>query len=151
LINNSSSDGSEIIIIDTGGFDSVLSRLAIMGSDINLTPISDKVTEILAVIHKYNQILREIKADTNINVSSYVLLNKIHPFATHFEHIEEIIGDIPQMDMFTNMVRYRSIYDKSFINGRTVFEANKLKGHKKAMDEILSVCYELIDIHVNKG
>jgi len=39
LINNSSTDGSEIIIIDTGGFDSALSRLAIMGSDINLTPV----------------------------------------------------------------------------------------------------------------
>jgi len=151
LINNSSSDGSEIIIIDTGGFDSVLSRLAIIGSDINLAPVNDKVTEILALAHKYSQILRGIEADTDIDASSYVLLNRIHPFATHFEHIEEIIADIPQMDMFTNVVRYRSIYDKSFINGRSIFEANELKGHKKAMDEILSVCYELIEIHVNKG
>jgi len=52
LINDSSADGSEILIIDTGGFDSALSRLAIMGSDINLTPVSDKVTEVLAVVQK---------------------------------------------------------------------------------------------------
>ena len=151
LINNSSTDGSEIIIIDTGGFDSALSRLAIMGSDINLTPVSDKVTEVLAVVQKYSQTLGEIETDTNTRVSSYVLLNRIHLFAKHFEHIEEMIEESSQMDMFRSIVRDRSIYDKSFIDGRTIFEATELKGHKEAMDEILSVCYELIEIHVDKG
>ena len=151
LINNSSTDGSEIIIIDTGGFDSALSRLAIMGSDINLTPVSDKVTEVLAVVQKYSQTLGEIETDTNTHVSSYVLLNRIHLFAKHFEHIEEMIEESSQMDMFRSIVRDRSIYDKSFIDGRTIFEAAELKGHKEAMDEILSVCYELIEIHVDKG
>ena len=151
LINNSSNDGSEILIIDTGGFDLALSRLAIMGSDINLTPISDKVTEVLAVVQKYSQILGEIERDTETEVSSYVILNKIHPFAKHFEHIEEMIEESPQMDMFKSIVRERSIYDKSFIDGRTVFEANEIKGHDNAMDEMLSVCYELIEMHINKG
>ena len=151
LINNSSNDGSEILIIDTGGFDLALSRLAIMGSDINLTPISDKVTEVLAVVQKYSQTLGEIERDTETEVSSYVILNKIHPFAKHFEHIEEMIEESPQMDMFKSIVRERSIYDKSFIDGRTVFEANEIKGHDNAMDEMLSVCYELIEMHINKG
>ncbi|CAA6814990.1 MAG: Plasmid partitioning protein ParA [uncultured Sulfurovum sp.] len=151
LINDSSTDGSEILIIDTGGFDSALSRLAIMGSDINLTPVSDKVTEVLAVVQKYSQTLGEIEMDTDTDVSSYVLLNRIHPFAKHFEHIEEMIEESAQMDMFKSIVRDRSIYDKSFIDGRTIFEAPELKGHENAMDEMLSVCYELIEIHVNKG
>ena len=151
LINDSSTDGSEILIIDTGGFDSALSRLAIMGSDINLTPVSDKVTEVLAVVQKYSQTLGEIEMDTDTDVSSYVLLNRIHPFAKHFEHIEEMIEESAQMDMFKSIVRDRSIYDKSFIDGRTIFEAPELKGHENAMDEMLSVCYELIEMHVNKG
>jgi chromosome partitioning protein len=150
LINNSSDDGSEILIIDTGGFDSTLSRLAIIGSDINITPVSDKVTEVLAVVQKYSQTLEEIKMDTDTHVSSCVLLNRIHPFAKHFEHIEEMIEESRQMDMFKSIVRERAIYDKSFIDGRTVFEANELKGHENAMDEMLSICYELIKIHVNK-
>jgi chromosome partitioning protein len=151
IINDSSTDGSEILIIDTGGFDSALSRLAIMGSDINLTPVSDKVTEVLAVVQKYSQTLGEIETDTNTRVSSYVLLNRIHLFAKHFEHIEEMIEESSQMDMFKSIVRDRSIYDKSFIDGRTIFEAPELKGHEGAMDEILSVCYELIEMHVDKG
>lgn len=151
LINDSSTDGSEIIIIDTGGFDSALSRLAIMGSDINLTPVSDKVTEVLAVVQKYNQTLGEIESSTENRVSSYVLLNRIHPFAKHFGHIEEMIEDSTHMNMFKTIVKDRAIYDKSFIDGRTVFEASDLKGHEEAMDEILSVCYELIEMHVKKG
>jgi chromosome partitioning protein len=148
FINNSSTDGSEIIIIDTGGFNSALSRLAIIGSDINLTPVSDKVTEILAVVQKYNQTLEEIESSIGNRVSSYVLLNRIHPFAKDFRHIEEIIEDSTHMDMFKTIVKDRSIYDKSFIDGRTVFEASELKGHKEAMDEMLSICYELIEMHV---
>jgi chromosome partitioning protein len=151
FINNSSSDGSEILIIDTGGDDSSLSKLAILGSDINLTPISDKATEILAVIQKYTQTLEEIGSDTKRYVSSYVILNRIHPFAKYFKHIEEIIEDTSHLNMFRTIIRDRAIYDKSFIDGRTVFEASDLKGHKEAMDEILSICYELIEIHIDKG
>ena len=151
IINNSTSDGSEIIIIDTGGFDSALSRLAIMGADINLTPVSDKVTEVLAVVKKYSKTLGEIGVDTDTEVSSYVLLNKIHPFATRFEHIEEMIEESPQMEMFNSIIRDRGIYDKSFIDGRTVFEAPELKGHEEAVNEILTATYEIIDKHVNKG
>jgi chromosome partitioning protein len=151
LINNSSSHGSEILIIDTGGFDASLSKLAILGADINLTPISDKVTEILAVVKKYNQTLKEIESDTNRYVSSYVILNRIHPVTNYFKHIEEMIKDSFYMNMFKTIIRDRSIYDKSFIDGRTVFEASDLKGHKEAMDEISSLCHELIEIHINKG
>ncbi len=151
LINNSYSDGSEILVIDTGGFDTALSRLAIMGSDINLTPIGDRVTEILAVVQKYSQILREIEIDTKREVSSYIILNKIHPFARYFEHITEIVAQKSRIEMFKSIVRDRAIYDKSFIDGRSVFEASELEGHKSAMDEILSICYELIEIHLNRG
>jgi len=150
IINNSSIDGSEILIIDTAGCDSDLSRLAIMGADINITPISDKVTELLAILQKYSKILEEIGVNTDMSVSSYILLNRVHPFAKHFEHIEEMIDSSPQMTMLKSIVRERAIYDKSLIEGRTVFEANELEGHEMAVDEILSICYELIEIHINK-
>ena len=151
IINSSSMDGSEILVIDTGGFDLALSRLAIMGADINLCPISDRVTDLLAIVQKYSQTLKEIESSTNTPVSSYVILNRIHLFAKHFEHIEEMIEVTPRVEMFKTIVRERAIYDKSFIDGRSVFEANELEGYKMAMDEILSVCHELIEIYVNKG
>ena len=151
IINTSSTDGSEILIIDSGGFDLALSRLAIMGADINVTPVGDRVTELLGVVQKYSQTLEEIETTTHSSVSSHVILNRIHPFAKHFEHIEEMIENSPKMAMLKSIVRERAIYDKSFIDGRTVFEADDIEGHEVAMDEILSVCYELIEIYLEKG
>jgi chromosome partitioning protein len=150
LINNVEEEPDEIYIIDSGGFDSSLTRLAIMGSDINLTPVADRVTEVLAVVKKYSKILYEIEASSNENVKSYVFLNRIHPFATRFEHIEEMVDDSQHMSMFDAIVRDRAIYDKSLVDGRTVFEASDLKGHESAVSEMLAVCYELMKIHTKK-
>ena len=150
IINDSSLDEFEVLIIDTGGFDLALSRLAMVGADINLTPVSDRVTELLGLVQKYTEILDEIESDSQRSVLSYILLNKIHPLATQFEHIEEMIRSNSQMKMMKSVIRERSIYDKSLIHGETVFEAKELKGHQGAMDEILSLCYELIEIYKNK-
>ena len=61
FINNANAE--DIIIIDSGGFDSSLTRISIMGADINVTPLSDKVTELLAVVKKYSVILEEIEEE----------------------------------------------------------------------------------------
>ncbi len=146
IINDSSLDEFEVLVIDTGGFDLALSRLAMVGADINLTPVSDRVTELLGLVQKYSKILHEIESDGRNSVLSYTLLNRVHPLATQFEHIEEIVKQSSQMRMMKSVIRERSIYDKSMIQGESVFEAKELKGHKSAKDEILSLCYELIDI-----
>ncbi len=145
IINDSSLDEFEVLVIDTGGFDLALSRLAMVGADINLTPVSDKVTELLGLVQKYSKILHEIESDGRNSVLSYTLLNRVHPLATQFEHIEEIVKQSSQMRMMKSVIRERSIYDKSLIHGESVFEAKELKGHKSAKDEILSLCYELIE------
>ncbi|RUM76658.1 MAG: hypothetical protein DSZ11_00285 [Sulfurovum sp.] len=150
IINDSSLDEFEVLIIDTGGFDLALSRLAMAGADINLTPISDRVTELLGLVQKYSKILNATERDSRRSILSYILLNRIHPLATQFEHIEEMILANSQMKMIKSVVRERSIYDKSLIQGETVFEAKELKGHQTAVDEILSLCYELIEIYQNK-
>ena len=145
IINDSSLDEFEVLIIDTGGFDLALSRLAMVGADINLSPVSDRVTELLGLVQKYSKILHEIESDGRSSVLSYTLLNRVHPLATQFEHIEEIVKQSSQMRMMKSVIRERSIYDKSLIHGESVFEAKELKGHKSAKDEILSLCYELIE------
>ena len=64
----------EIIIIDSGGFDSSLTRLAIMAADINITPVADKVMDLLAVIKKYSLILQQIEEATKEDTKTYILL-----------------------------------------------------------------------------
>ncbi len=137
----------EIIIIDSGGFDSSLTRLAIMGADINITPIADKVSEILAITNKYSKILKEIEKATEEETNTYVLLNKIHPFARNFEHLEAIIEPHKQMKILNTIIRERAIYDKALQKGLTVQEANTLKGHEDASHELNKLAQELLSIH----
>jgi chromosome partitioning protein len=137
----------EIYIIDSGGFDSSLTRLAIMGADINITPIADKVSEILAITKKYSKILEEIEEATQERTSTYVLLNRIHLFAKNFEHLEAIIEPHKQMKILNTIIRDRAIYDKALQEGLTVQEANTLKGHEDASYELDKLASELLSIH----
>ena len=159
FINNANAE--DIIIIDSGGFDSSLTRISIMGADINVTPLSDKVTELLAVVKKYSVILEEIEEEIKKNVITHILLNKIHPFATKFEHIIDIIDNEPRFKLLTRkigddvnfieipvMIRDRNIYDKSLIEGYGVCESevSKLKGHADAKQEINILAQKLINL-----
>ena len=144
-IENANED--EIFIIDSGGFDSSLTRLAIMGADINITPIADKVSEILAITKKYSKILEGIENATKEPIIAYVLLNRIHIFANKFEHINEIIHPHKQMKILKTIIRERAIYDKSLREGLTVQEATNLKGHNDATNELSSLAEELINIY----
>ncbi len=138
---------NEIIIIDSGGFDSSLTRIAIMGADINITPVADKAFELLAVINKYSVILEEIEAATDEETKTYILLNKIHIFAKNFDHLHEMIGNQKRMQILNTIIRDRAVYDKSIWEGSTVQEAHTLKGHEDASYEINKLAEELITIY----
>jgi len=137
----------EITIIDSGGFDSTLTRIAITGADINITPVADKVMDLLAVINKYSVILKEIEEATHEKTKTYVLLNKIHLFAENFQHIKDIMNKQERMEVLTTKIRDRGIYDKALLEGLSVHEAITLKGHEDASYELNKLAEELLSIY----
>ena len=161
-INNAKEE--DIMIIDSGGFDSSLTRISIMGADINLTPLADQVTELLAAADKYSVILSEIEAEIGEKISTYIVLNKVHLFATKFEHIIELIDDEPSFNLLTRkigdnenfieipiLIRQRAIYNKSLIEGYGVCEpqSSDLVGHAEAKHEINTLADGLIELYKN--
>ncbi len=76
LIN--SIDDNQYLIIDSGGFDSLYTRLAILGADINISPTADKTIELLALVTAYDSTLHQLSRKLRKNISCYVLLNRIH-------------------------------------------------------------------------
>ena len=161
-INNAKEE--DIMIIDSGGFDSSLTRISIMGADINLTPLADQVTELLAAADKYSVILSEIEAEIGEKISTYIVLNKVHLFATKFEHIIELIDDEPSFNLLTRkigdnenfieipiLIRQRAIYNKSLIEGYGVCEpqSSDLAGHEEAKHEINTLADGLVKLHKN--
>ncbi len=60
-------NSNELILIDSGGFDSDLNRIAIIGADLVITPVSNNLIEIYG-LEAFKKILQELK-ETGMLVS----------------------------------------------------------------------------------
>ncbi|MFK5976918.1 MAG: ParA family protein [Sulfurovum sp.] len=105
-----------VLIVDVGGFDIDINRIAISYADVVIVPISNSTTEVIGV-RTFEDILEEIGA-TNIKV----LLNKVHHATKDFSAIEEAIGDKPNIAILTNRVTQKKLYDSCMGFGKTIFD-----------------------------
>ncbi len=80
------------LIIDSGGFDSLYTRLAILGADINISPTADKTIELLALVTAYDSTLHQLSRKLRKKYFLLmVLLNRIHHSAKDFSHIDSLL------------------------------------------------------------
>lgn len=127
-------DNHGYLIVDLGGFDSDINRLAMSKSHKILIPVSSSVTEIIG-FQTFKAILKDIDA-TSINV----VLNNIHHRLKEFSTIEQIVQS-ENMKLLKTVVRNRSIYKDSLGFGKSVFDT----GNKQAIAEIEGLRDELIN------
>lgn len=114
----------KVIIIDSGGFDSSLNRLAIFYSDIIVTPVSDRFNEISGLM-KYKEILKELKQLSNEEIKVHVLINNINPQVKNFMGLKSFIEQNEEFVLMKSILRQRADYDKSAWQGKNIKEFNK--------------------------
>ncbi len=114
----------KITIIDSGGFDSSLNRLAIFYSDMVITPVSDRFNEISGLM-KYIEILQELNEITGEDIKVNVLLNNINPKVKNFEGLQKFIKKNKEFKLMDTILRQRVDYDKAAWKGLSVKEYNK--------------------------
>lgn len=131
------------IIIDVGGFDSNLNRVAIYISDIIITPAVDRVTE-MAGLYKFHQIIEELSAKMKTDIIAYILLNDVSPTSKDFTIMEDLVGNLKHFNLMDTIVAHRADFYKTMEEGRGVTE---LEGTSKAKKEI----HELIKEIKKKG
>lgn len=122
------------IIVDLGGFDSDINRIAMKKSNKILVPVSSSVTEVIG-FQTFKAILEDINA-----VSISVVLNNIHPLQKEFTSIEQVVQN-ENMKLLQTVVRSRKIYKDSLGFGKSVFDT----GNKQAIEEIEGLRDELIN------
>lgn len=138
-INNHQENSQEIIIIDSGGFDSSMNRLAILGADKLITPVSSKFIEILG-LQTYENILFEIeKANGNI-IQTNVILNNIHPSTKDFKNVSDFINQSKHFNLMKSVLRQRADIANSVSNGLGITE---VKSNEKAVKEFINFVNEL--------
>lgn len=126
-------DNHGYLIVDLGGFDSDLNRLAMKKSHKIVVPVSSSVTEIIGF-----QTFKDILDDIDCK-SIYVVLNNIHPLLKEFASIEQIVSN-ENMKLLKTIIRSRKIYKDSLGFGKSVFDT----GNKQAIEEIEGLRDELI-------
>lgn len=132
-------ENKNVLLIDVGGFDSDLNRVAILGADLLITPVSDAGIELVGLL-AFRNILREIKKHRPDLVAS-ILLNKIHTQTnSSLKHINEFINANPEFKKINAIIRYRVDYKKAFDSGKSVVELNN-----KATNEMVVLIEEIIN------
>lgn len=126
-----------VLVVDVGGFDSDINRVAIKYADELIVPITNSITEVLG-FKTFEKILKE-ESPVGANIKISVLLNSIHPLARDFTVIKKAIGDKPHIKLLDTIVRRRKVYAESLGVGKSVLECKD----EKAKEEIQGVCDEL--------
>lgn len=121
------------LIIDVGGFDSDINRIALSRADKILVPISPSITEVIG-FKTFEAIIEDINA-TSINM----VLNNIHPLQKDFTEIEKVVNE-SGAKLLKTIIRQRKTYKDVLALGKSVFTYTDLK----ATDEIERLKDELI-------
>jgi chromosome partitioning protein len=126
----------EYLIIDIGGFDSDINRIALSYADKVIVPISNSVTDVIG-FKTFEAILSEI----NMKGSMHLLLNNVHPLTKNFDDIKEATNTLEYNSLLLNtVIRNRKIYKDSLVTGESVFSFEDFK----AKQEIRGLRDELI-------
>lgn len=133
LINNN----QEVLLIDVGGFDSDVNRVAILGADLVITPVSDSGIELVGLL-SFRNILREIRKHRPDLVAN-VLLNRVNVRAgSSLKEIHEFIKSNPEFGKLNTILRDRADYKKAFDVGKSVIEFKT-----KAYEEMQNLIKEI--------
>ena len=135
---NGDSD-ERISIVDVGGFDSSMNRLAIVIADLIITPVSDKSFELLG-IKTFEKVLAQLDEMVNHDIRVKVLLNNLNPKKSKLDSLKNFITKSPHFELLESILRNRANYDKSAGDGKNVIEYDK---ESKAAKEIKDLAKEI--------
>lgn len=114
-------DNQKLLIVDVGGFDSDLNRLAILGADILITPVSDSGIELVGLL-SFRKIMREIR-EHRTDLQAHILLNRINVRTQiSLNEILDFIDSNSEFAKLESILRDRADYKKAFDSGKSVVE-----------------------------
>lgn len=135
------------IIVDSGGMDNNLHRLAILYADIILTPIGLSQIELLGLQNFYS--ILEAANDNSILDKEYVILNQINSRSKkEIDGIKALIKEEFGLKVLDSMISSRKIFKDAFSEGKSVVEKQR---KSSSAEEINSLCNEISKILKKRG
>jgi len=128
-----------ISIVDVGGFDSEINRMAMIVADVVITPVSDANTELLGLM-RFEKILKEMSQEVGEDIGVNILLNNINPQKKNLDDLKEFINNNKLFTLLDTILRTRADYGKALDNGLGIIEHNQ---KSKGADEMKSILGEI--------
>jgi len=141
LIKKYKNNKNNLLVIDSGGYDSEINRLALIQSDIIITPVGLSQIEIFG-LQLFKKIIQEASSALNKNIKAHILLNNVDSRSK--KAIKELKDYIKRNDthfkLLDTILHTRTDFKKSYGDGLTVKELNK---KSEATKEIKALCKEI--------
>lgn len=128
----------KVYVIDVGGFDSTLTRYAMIASDLLITPVNTDYMEVASLMQSFSKIIRAVQ-NAGKDLKARVLLNRIHPSAKHgiSEAKDLILSQKELFDVFDTVIRYRADFDKAYKEAKSVVEYKKYSSAAMEINQLI--------------
>ena len=130
-----------MIIIDSGGYDSEINRLALISADIIITPVGASQIELFG-LQKFRGILNDVSEATGTSVKTHVLINNVDSRSKKkINELQEYISKNKNyFNLLDSIIHSRVDFKNAYGDGLTVAELDK---DSKASQEIESLVQEI--------
>ncbi len=144
FINEYSGNKENLLIIDSGGYDSDVNRAALIKADIIITPVGISQIEIFG-LQKFRKILKEASEALGVKIKTNVLLNNVDSRSKNkLRDLREYIKENNKyFNLLDSVIHTRADFKNSYGDGLTVKEFNK-KG--TAAQEIKQLTKEILKL-----
>jgi chromosome partitioning protein len=136
---------STLTIIDSGGFDSAYNRVAIMASDLLITPVSDKPFDLMG-LQKYEEILKSLSEIQGEIIKTNILFNNINPAMKRFGDLIEFVCASDHFDLLISILRQRVDFANSVGEGKSIKEYRIFSKADQEMDNLFEEVKSLLNI-----
>lgn len=146
LAEYAAADSDDVLtIVDSGGFDSAFNRVAIIASDLLITPVSDKPFDLMG-LQKYEEILKSLSEIQGETIKTHVLFNNINPSMKRFGELVDFICTSEHFDLLVSVLRQRVDMAHSVGEGKSIKEYRVFSRADQEMDELVEEIKTLLDI-----
>ncbi|MBV5321894.1 MAG: ParA family protein [Sulfuricurvum sp.] len=146
LAEYAQNDSDDILtIIDSGGFDSAYNRVAIIASDLLITPVSDKPFDLMG-LQKYEEILKSLSEIQGERIKTHVLFNNINPSMKRFGDLVEFICMSEHFELMVSILRQRVDIAHSVGEGKSIKEYRIFSKADQEMDELFDEVKSILNI-----
>ena len=146
LAEYAAADSEDVLtIIDSGGFDSAFNRVAIIASDLLITPVSDKPFDLMG-LQKYEEILKSLSEIQGEMIKTHVLFNNINPAMKRFGDLIDFVCSSEHFELLVPILRQRVDLAHSVGEGKSIKEYRIFSRADQEMDDLFNEVKSILNI-----